>query len=625
VDVVTDTHAGSEGAVATPPAPDGAGVPADGATPVDGNGTVEDASAAPRPSRRRRAVAAARDLAAVLLVIATTVHLAGDDGGRPVPTLVPVAVLALGLLPLLAAELARLRRTTVVVVAGLVAGPAIAWALAPIRAGGTRPLLVAAVAVVAFLAARHLWDRPWGPPLLGAVVAVAVGRAWVDAAFAWWGKGMAGGEPMWLALSWHNQSGTLMGAAAVAALAIALVGPRTVRSAALVATGALAAGTWLSGSRGAVLATAVGIAVVVVAARHRGLRHLAATVTVATLLSVAGTAGLLALVEDGEAGPLTSRAQPLTSRDQSAEHNLRARVGHAEAAARMAVAHPLVGTGPGSYRWAARPFYPDDVNLTASAHNEYLEALGETGLVGGLPVAVAALGLAWLVLGVVRDPERRVDGRAAGVLAAAGAVTVLGVHAGADFDWDYALLAALLAIAAAVVHAARGRRVDAPPAARRRAAWLGGAALGCGVALAVALGTIEVTQRPAAPPWSLTSATGDAVVALRAGEVEDATAALDRMAAWNPGSGSLVPLRALTALVAGDGSADEVVAAIDPRSTPNPDQLLAAQLLIEHGHLDAAEAVLDALDPVLQARARWGVERPQAAVAELRARIAALR
>lgn len=107
---------------------------------------------------------------------------------------------------------------------------------------------------------------------------------------------------------------------------------------------------------------------------------------------------------------------------------------------------PLTGTGPGSYRWSSVPVYPDDANLTSSAHNEYLQALGEQGLIGGVALLGSALGLAWLVLGVLRRP-----GEDAVEVAAAGGVTVLAAHAAIDFDHSYPLLLALLAVAGATL------------------------------------------------------------------------------------------------------------------------------------------------------------------------------
>jgi hypothetical protein len=424
-----------------------------------------------------------------------TLYLVGHDGGRPLPTLAwTVGIATVCLLPSLVFELRRLAVFPLMVVAGVITGPSLSWSAAPFRAGGARPMLVAVATGLAFVAVRHLWRSEWGQMAVGGVVAATLLRAWYGAFLAWWGSGMGGGRPQWLALSWHNQSGTLMAAGAVAALAVAILGPARLRLAVAVFGGALAAATWLSGSRGAVLVAILGAAVVLALPPETRL------------------AGRSLRRSPGPRSPPSWRSspwerssrtdhRPLADRDQAAEQNLRMRVGHAEAAVRMALEEPLTGTGPGSYRWASLPVYPEDTNLTSSAHNEYLEAFGETGILGGLPVAVAALAGAWLVL--TQLTRRRAlanssasDHRGAGVVAACGVVTVLGVHAGADFDWDYALLPVLLAAGIAILSAER-------PSAREAPRWMaaGAGAMIVGAAgLAVTVGLLGVGS---APPWQL--------------------------------------------------------------------------------------------------------------------------
>ncbi len=56
-----------------------------------------------------------------------------------------------------------------------------------------------------------------------------------------------------------------------------------------------------------------------------------------------------------------------------------------QAALRMFADRPLTGQGIGSYEVMALDFTDPDANLTSSAHDEYVEVLGEGGLAGGLP------------------------------------------------------------------------------------------------------------------------------------------------------------------------------------------------------------------------------------------------
>jgi hypothetical protein len=196
-----------------------------------------------------------------------------------------------------------------------------------------------------------------------------------------------------------------------------------------------------------------------------------------------------------------------------------------EPAVRRALEAALTGMGPGSSRWASLPVYPEDTNLTSSAHNEYLEAFGETGLLGGLPVAVAAFaGVCFVLTQMTRRriiAESNDSGhRGTGVLAACGVVTVLGIHAGADFDWDYALLPVLLAAGIAILHAER-------PAAPAAPSWLAATAgviiLGA-AALAV---TVDVISGRSTSPWQLDVSSVQR--AIEEGDLATAQDGLDRL------------------------------------------------------------------------------------------------
>jgi O-antigen ligase len=575
---------------------------------------------------RRRWLVVAGDTAAVLLLLAATVYLAGHDGGRPLVPSARVVMLGLVALPALAGELRRLTPRMHLLLAALALGPLVATVLAPIRAGIARPLLAAAIAPLVFLAARRVWRRSWGPWALTAVLGLALGRAWYQAMLAWWGSADGGGAPQWLALSWHNQSGTLMGAGGVGALALALT--LKGRAGAFAAVGAvpLLAGAWLSGSRGAVIAVVVGMLLVLAAAlRRRPARAVAGATLTVLVLTVGAVAGLTSMTVEG--------GQPVAERDQDAAGNFRARIGHAEAAGRMFLSRPLTGYGPGSYRWASVAHYPEDTNLTASAHMEYLEAFGEGGIAWGLPVLLAALGVAWLGLAVLRGPPAPAAGtpppaqrgasaatREAGQVAALGAAAVLGVHAAVDFDWDYPLLVALLAVAAAVLHA---QHVPARPpsdlgepaggSGRWSATGATVAALGL-LAVAAVLAVGPVLAGVSAP-WSLEARLAGAVEAMADDDLDRAEEELATAARWNPGSPALPVLDALLAYERGERSAEEVVAVIDPRGTAVRDQLLVAGRLVDAGEPAVVEDLLGRLRPVIDDRTRWGSTGPAAGLA----------
>ena len=109
-------------------------------------------------------------------------------------------------------------------------------------------------------------------------------------------------------------------------------------------------------------------------------------------------------------------------------------------AAREARAHPLLGSGAGTFSeyWYQFRVTPGIVH---DAHNLYLEMLAETGPVG---LALLVLLLAGLIVGAARS-------RSPLAAAAVGACVAYALHAVADWDWELpALLVAVLLPALAV-------------------------------------------------------------------------------------------------------------------------------------------------------------------------------
>jgi O-antigen ligase len=568
-----------------------------------------------------------RDGVAVLVLFMATWHLVARNGGRdPGDMLWVLGVAAVGVVVLVG----TLRRTTrgfLWLFAAWSFAPVITLVDAEIRAGAVRPLTALALAPAVALATIHLWRRPWGPAALGVIVALAAMRSWYLTFFAWWGGAM--GRPTWLALSWHNQSGTLMGGLGVAATAAAAVlwsrtpgkGARPVRGAVLVAgvvAGTALAGAWLSGSRGAVIAAGIGLAAVVLGlARGGSLRRAAPALAGVLLAAAVVVIGLESMVQS-DAG------QPLATRDQSAAGNLSERFGYWEAAAGMAKSRPLTGWGPGSYRWASVPHYPDHTGLSSSAHNEYLEVLGESGLVGAGPVWLALIALALLTGAAILRPSYhdQADSRHAGALAAAGAVVVLGVHAGLDFDWDYPLLLGLLVMGGAVLWAGRsGPTPDGAPALSSAArpgltaAAAGGALLLCGVAIAGAVGTAHGD-----PAWELNRRLAGSMAAARAGDLPAARAHIVAARRWNPGAPSLPVFAAIVEHHAGTITDSTLAATVDRKGLHAADHLLVAMRLYISGNPSAARAILDSLVPMLEARRRWGGSDLVVQVADLQLR-----
>jgi hypothetical protein len=145
------------------------------------------------------------------------------------------------------------------------------------------------------------------------------------------------------------------------------------------------------------------------------------------------------------------------------------RIDHWHVATDTFAAHPLLGTGAGTYRlsWELRRTQTFQVN---DAHSLYLEVLSELG-VPGLVLLLVAIGTI-LVAGVRR--LRGVERHAHAAVLAAGLVLL--IHAGVDWDWEMPALFLWFFAAGGVILAARSGSERAPEPARL-ARLLGG--LGC--------------------------------------------------------------------------------------------------------------------------------------------------
>jgi O-antigen ligase len=134
--------------------------------------------------------------------------------------------------------------------------------------------------------------------------------------------------------------------------------------------------------------------------------------------------------------------------------NTSARLDHWSQAWSIFADRPLTGAGFHSFAAAARDVGPPEGVVTAFAHNGYLQALADGGLLLFVPVLLCLAGLALAVLRRLRD-----GGTHDPVLV--GAVTCLGMallHSGIDFDWDYPALLALTAVLAAATASVRRAR-----------------------------------------------------------------------------------------------------------------------------------------------------------------------
>ena len=110
-------------------------------------------------------------------------------------------------------------------------------------------------------------------------------------------------------------------------------------------------------------------------------------------------------------------------------------------------AHPIAGTGMGSFATIYPLYQTEPSNLvTEHAHNDYVEALAETGVIGGILV-LGALALFFpMALGNLREQMRHTDGWLR--LGAAIACCGLLVHSFMDFNLHIPANAAWFAFSA---------------------------------------------------------------------------------------------------------------------------------------------------------------------------------
>jgi O-antigen ligase len=248
--------------------------------------------------------------------------------------------------------------------------------------------------------ARECEARPALMPLvlktsaIGAVFAAAINVFTLA-------RAAARGDDFWSALAryastlrWSvpyadvNAAGSyfLMGALLAAGAGAAVTGVRRVSwaAAAVLVSGAL----WLTGSRAAVLAGILGVAVTfaIVHLSRAGSRHVrraAALAAVACLVGIGLTAAL-----------------PKRGTQKSTSTALDVRLGLAQASARMIASRPVFGIGLGEFYQRSGEFSsPDLVQLFPpavheNAHNNFLQVAAELGLAGGLTFA-------WLIAAIL--------------------------------------------------------------------------------------------------------------------------------------------------------------------------------------------------------------------------------
>jgi O-antigen ligase len=287
--------------------------------------------------------------------------------------------------------------------------------------------------------------------LIGGVL-VEMAESWL----AWWG-GSDAANPIEGTFYWYDPFAAFMLAGSVIALSYWLRrrGPLAAFGLAGFLFGAVGLVYSTSRAAGACFAVAVGCVCLV----HAISRGLAGVRRVAIALAAA------AFTVWAIAGPpfFSHRALPFAATQarasgQSLSQNGGYRLQFWREAIGVFHRHPVVGGGFHSLSSESIGHVPRTWALSPLAHNGYLQALSDGGLVLALPFLLAVGALAWFVVAALVKSIRRRDFSTA-ALAVPLCLGALLVHSAVDFDWSYAADFAVVAILGGLVAGSRWSQV----------------------------------------------------------------------------------------------------------------------------------------------------------------------
>lgn len=416
------------------------------------------ALAAPRVSSRRSVTLPVPNaiIPGILVGFAVaylTMPFAHATGGRE-PWALTKAAIVVGV-ALVAAKPWRELSARVLALAVIVSLAALAVCLVtpPGWFGGTRAASYALAAATFVAVASYARSVRRLYPI--ATIVAAAGAVQFDWSFiAWWGGSERAQReqqsvPMIGTFYWHNQFAAFLLAPALIALAL-LVGRRAPwRLAGWIVAPLAVAGVVHSTSRGGMGVLLVGwLAIGVLALRVRPNRRAFVKWLAASVLA----AGVTVAVSgppffSSTASPLSAtQARASTGDTVDASSSYRVRMWRESVI--VFEHHPVAGVGYGGLEAAATQLTPAGWPRSPLAHNDYLQALSEGGLLLGLPFLVACGGIAF---GLVRVGRSRVHSRVVDVRTGVvvGAMALM-AHAAIDFDWTYPALFTLTAVVAAL-------------------------------------------------------------------------------------------------------------------------------------------------------------------------------
>jgi hypothetical protein len=383
-----------------------------------------------------------------------------------------------------------LPRTALVLAAALSVGALIVAAVSPTGwAGATVGANYVVAAWLTLVVAALVVRRPASALWVAVAVAVAGAIEFAEAWLPWWG-GEDPGRPMIGTFYWHDAYAAFLVPAGLIGLGLWLWHDRVLAGLGAVAFVLCSIGVLYSTSRAAIACLIVGIVLtggVALVGTHR-LRLLG---RFAVLTGVAAAAAWFV------AGPpfFPDRVGALSGlNDRAASESLGQNGGYRlqfwHEALTVFRDHPLTGGGYHSLATAASGRVPHDWALSPFAHNGYLQAVSDGGLLLAVPFLLAVLAVAVVVVRLLvrsvrhRSGPRAPDAVRFAVPLALGAVLA---HSAVDFDWTYTANLVQAGVLAGVVlgvwwqrqvpesitdDAVEAGPIAAGPVPRRRLAWV---------------------------------------------------------------------------------------------------------------------------------------------------------
>lgn len=533
------------------------------------------------------------DSLAVITLAATTVALVTEDGGFRSPLLWTIPLIMLVATPMMMAEFKHVPRPARIITGLLLLGMILNVVTAGSRSGYAVAATTLYLLIASAFAAHRLMRNPWGSVIILSLVGATFLWSWQLAASAYMGSIWSDVVARWLPLSWHNQSSVLMSAPGLFLLGISLRHPNKGIAIGSGIVGSLGlSAVWLTGSRGGLIAAGLGLIALLLMIRTKGQ---AAKVAAGLGLAFLVTFSLLGAGSDEGTSGVADRAEPATQTAQFRFDHWRAAVG-------MFVDQPLTGTGLGSYGPVAPEFAPPETPLTAFAHNELVEHLGEGGLAIALPLLAGLVAVSWMGLRIMLRP-----GASASQAISAGAVPMfvtLATHALIDFDWAYPILVALLGISIGLIMAAR--QEDAPPISSTVNAGLGLATISV---MTILLLASAVARYPSTFGYDRNplSASGERAVAAELLSSDPARAAdvAQEALRWNPADTTLITIETIARVQLGEASVADVMATLSPGRSRLAAYALVTDWLYETDRLEEAGTTAEELIGLVNKYAAW--------------------